>query len=135
MDKCLIADVRDTRTMESCARAPTTKKVCVCVNSQAYHEQLQSAAAQEDRKGIALAKQRDMAQRTIGMNTGIQPPLWRCVHKAAHAVAHLVLDELPPFPGAPIESVSVIPTAHTLGLVKTPAPRVPVARHSRAHGS
>ena len=39
------------------------------------------------------------------------PPLWLAVHEAGHAVAHQVLDELPPYPGPHIISVSVKPDA------------------------
>jgi len=46
------------------------------------------------------------------------PPLWLCIHEAGHAVAHLVLDELPPYPGPSITSVSVIPDGDFRGRVR-----------------
>jgi hypothetical protein len=47
---------------------------------------------------------------TSGVNrvTG-KPLVWLCCHEAGHAVADLVLDELPPYPMARITSVSVVP--------------------------
>jgi hypothetical protein len=36
-------------------------------------------------------------------------PLWLAVHEAAHAVAGLVLDEMPPYPGPHLRSVSLHP--------------------------
>ena len=43
------------------------------------------------------------------------PHLWLAVHEAAHAVAGLALDELPPYPGPFLRSVSALPGAGTLG--------------------
>jgi hypothetical protein len=46
-------------------------------------------------------------------------PLQVAIHEAGHAVAHLVLNDLPPHQGSSIRSVSVIPTDGVLGVVTT----------------
>jgi hypothetical protein len=51
------------------------------------------------------------------------PPLWLCVHEVGHAIAQFVLDELSPYPGPFIRSITVNPSDDYLGCVKT-QPRV-----------
>jgi hypothetical protein len=44
--------------------------------------------------------------------------LWLAVHECGHAVAQLVLDELPPYPGPFLRSVSIVADANSLGRVE-----------------
>jgi hypothetical protein len=43
--------------------------------------------------------------------------LWTAVHECGHAVARLALDELPPYPGPLLRSVSIIANADSVGRV------------------
>ena len=82
-----------------------------------HGENQQAEATGMTRRGARLKKHCHRNKRSN------LPSLVTCIHEAAHVVAHLVLDELSPYPAPYIGYVTVVPDEGRLGHVKT-QPRV-----------